>query len=84
MTVIFLMFSGSLPAGAIHQNLPGQEQVPYLRQGASGICQGVHPVGQIQIFKRSKGDYIAVREDDLSDVYTIEKSVFLRSYERCE
>lgn len=34
--------------------------------------------------KGAKGDYIAVREDDLSDVYTIEKSVFLRSYERCE
>ena len=34
--------------------------------------------------KGVKGDYIAVREDDLSDVYIIEKSVFLRSYERCE
>lgn len=34
--------------------------------------------------KGVKGDYIAVREDDLSDVYTIEQSVFLRSYERCE
>lgn len=34
--------------------------------------------------KGAKGDYIAVREDDLSDVYTIERSVFFRSYERCE
>lgn len=34
--------------------------------------------------KGVKGDYIAVREDDLTDVYTIEQSVFLRSYERCE
>ncbi len=34
--------------------------------------------------KGVKGDYIAVREDDLSDVYIIEQSVFLRSYERCD
>lgn len=34
--------------------------------------------------KGEKDDYIAVREDDLSDVYVIEKSVFLRTYERCE
>lgn len=34
--------------------------------------------------KGVKGDYIAVREDDLTDVYTIDQSVFLRSYERCE
>ena len=31
-----------------------------------------------------KGDFIAVREDDLSDVYTIERSIFFRTYERCE
>lgn len=30
--------------------------------------------------KGSKGDYLAIREDDFSDIYVIEKSVFLRSY----
>lgn len=32
----------------------------------------------------AKGDYLAVRGDDFSDVYIIERSVFLRSYGRCE
>lgn len=37
---------------------------------------------QSKYIKGSKGDYLAVRGDDFSDVYVIEKSVFLRSYEK--
>lgn len=39
---------------------------------------------QYKYLKGEKGDFIAVREDDLSDVYTIERSIFFRTYERCE
>lgn len=38
---------------------------------------------QSKYLKGSKGDYLAVRGDDFNDVYIIEKSVFLRSYEKC-
>lgn len=38
---------------------------------------------QTKYLKGSKGDYLAVRGDDFNDVYIIEKSVFLRSYEKC-
>lgn len=38
---------------------------------------------QSKYLKGAKGDYLAVRGDDFNDVYIIEKSVFLRSYEKC-
>lgn len=38
---------------------------------------------QTKYLKGSRGDYLAVRGDDFNDVYIIEKSVFLRSYEKC-
>ena len=29
------------------------------------------------------GDYLAVRSDDLSDVYVIEKKIFAKTYQEC-
>lgn len=31
-----------------------------------------------------EGDYIAVRKDDYHDVYIIEKSIFNKTYQKCE
>ena len=83
---------------AIHNTITGEAYplVPYMK---TCQAKGVYHIFARQLtqsakvftqwdrykyLKGAKGDYIAVREDDLSDVYTIEQSVFLRSYERCE
>ncbi|MGO5541320.1 hypothetical protein ACTQWG_02185 [Blautia sp. HCP3S3_H10_1] len=82
----------------IHNTITGEEYqlIPYIR---TCQAKGVYSIFARQLtestkvftqwdrykyLKGDKGDYIAVREDDLSDIYIIEKSVFLRSYERCD
>lgn len=55
----------------------------YARQLTSGVKvftawdKGKYMLGQA-------GDYLAVRTDDLSDVYVIEKRIFAKSYQKCE
>ena len=82
----------------IHNTITGEAYslIPYMRTcQARGVYHiFARPLTQsakvftqwdrYKYLKGAKGDYIAVREDDLSDVYTIERSVFFRSYERCE
>ncbi len=81
----------------IHNTITGEAYhlIPFMKtcqaKGVSYIYakQLKHPVkiftqwDQSKYLKGSKGDYLAVRGDDFSDVYVIEKSVFLRSYEKC-
>ena len=78
------MFSGSLPAGAIHQTCQARSKYHIYARELQASAKVFTQWDKYKYLKGAKGDYIAVREDDLSDVYTIEKSVFLRSYERCE
>ena len=82
----------------IHNNITGEAYplISHIRtcQARGGYHIYARPLTQsakvftqwdrYKYLKGDKGDYIAVREDDLSDVYTIERSVFFRSYERCE
>ena len=88
----------SQQAPVIHNTITGEayQLAPYIRTcQARGVYHiYARPLTQstkvftqwdrYKYLKGAKGDYIAVREDDLSDVYTIEQSVFMRTYERCE
>ena len=43
-----------------------------------------NPYNSGQYFLGQEGDYLAIRKDDLQDIYVIQKDIFHESYEKCK